>query len=219
MNFVKKNVVIHGDIHDYDFFINVPKRCQFCSKESIHSIVATTKMMSDTFAIVTKCNVCEAFNLATYKMTNAVHAEYIPNRYTPACDLTENLEKLSPKGAEIYKQSLIAESLNLDEIFGMGLRKTAEFFIKDFLIKIKKKDKKLICKTALTNCINMIDNPLLHSLSRAAVMLGNDVTHYEQRFTNEEIEALKEFIKYALVVINTELSGCHAAAFLTSKKK
>lgn len=112
----------------------------------------------------------------------------------PAC-----INSLSPNFVEIYNQSLSAEHYNLDEIAGIGYRKSLEFLIKDFLIFHENKDENKVKSTALGSCINtMIDNPQLKIVASRATWLGNDQTHYEQKYTDKDIDDLKRLIKLSV---------------------
>lgn len=104
-----------------------------------------------------------------------------------------------PSFVKIYNQSLEAEHYNLDEIAGIGYRKALEFLIKDFLIIHEGKDEAKVNPTALGNCINtMIDNPQLKTVASRATWLGNDQTHYEQKYTDKDINDLKRLIKLSV---------------------
>lgn len=111
----------------------------------------------------------------------------------------EYVEKLSPSFVKIYNQSLQAEHSNLDEIAGIGYRKALEFLIKDFLIYHENKDESKVKSTALGTCINtMIENPQLKTVASRATWLGNDQTHYEQKYTDKDINDLKKLIKLSV---------------------
>lgn len=109
------------------------------------------------------------------------------------------INDLSPSFVKIYNQALEAEHYNLDEIAGIGYRKALEFLIKDFLIIHEEKEKSKVNPTALGNCINtMIDNPQLKTVASRATWLGNDQTHYEQKYTDNDIKDLKKLIKLSV---------------------
>lgn len=111
----------------------------------------------------------------------------------------ECISNLSPSFVKIYNQSLEAEHHNLDEIAGIGYRKALEFLIKDFLIFHEHKEMSKVNPTALGNCINtMIDNPQLKIAASRATWLGNDQTHYEQKYTDKDINDLKRLIKLSV---------------------
>ncbi len=105
------------------------------------------------------------------------------------------IENVSPSFVKIYNQSLEAEHYNLDEIAGIGYRKALEFLIKDFLINHENIDEGKVKPTALGCCIDtMIDNPQLKTVASRATWLGNDQTHYEQKYTDKDISDLKRLI-------------------------
>ena len=111
----------------------------------------------------------------------------------------ECISNLSPSFVKIYNQSLEAEHHNLDEIAGIGYRKALEFLIKDFLIFHEHKEMSKVNPTALGNCINtMIDNSQLKIAASRATWLGNDQTHYEQKYTDKDINDLKRLIKLSV---------------------
>ena len=109
------------------------------------------------------------------------------------------IHSLSPDFVTIYNQALEAEHLELDQISGIGYRKSLEFLIKDFLIKHQGIDASKVKPTALGNCINtMIDNPQLKIVASRATWLGNDQTHYEQKYTDNDINDLKRLINLSV---------------------
>lgn len=109
------------------------------------------------------------------------------------------IDELSPDFIAIYNQAFEAEHLKLDQISGIGYRKALEFLIKDFLIKHEHKDENKVKSTALGCCIDtMIDNPQLKTAASRATWLGNDQTHYEQKYTDNDINDLKRLIELSV---------------------
>lgn len=107
----------------------------------------------------------------------------------------KHIKDLSPDFVTIYNQAFKAEHLKLDQISGIGYRKALEFLIKDFLIKHELKDESKVKSTALGCCIDtMIDNPQLKAVASRATWLGNDQTHYEQKYSDNDIQDLKRLI-------------------------
>lgn len=125
---------------------------------------------------------------------------FAPHEFPPA------IEKISKDFTEIFNQSLAAETSGLNLIAGVGYRKALEFLVKDFLIAQRPKDTDQIRSTALGTCINnYIDNPQLKSLAKGAGYLGNDQTHYEQKYTSKDIHDLKRMITATVNTIETIL--------------
>lgn len=111
------------------------------------------------------------------------------------------ISDVSPNFVEIYNQSVSAEATGLDQIAGVGYRKALEFLIKDYLISQTTDGStiKAIKNKMLGKCINeYIDNPQLKIVASRAAWLGNDQTHYEQRFNDRDISDLKRMIRLSV---------------------
>lgn len=118
-----------------------------------------------------------------------------------------SLENLSPKFIKIYNQALSAENSGLDEIAGIGYRKALEFLVKDYLIHENPEDAETIKKMELGNCIaNKVSNEKLKTAASRSAWIGNDMTHYEQRHADLDIEDLKKFIEASIYWVSMELA-------------
>lgn len=121
-----------------------------------------------------------------------------PNKFEKV-SFNKYIENVSPNFVKIYNQALEAEHNKLDEIAGIGYRKALEFLVKDFLIKHDGKNEEKVKSTNLGVCINtMIENPQLKIAASRATWLGNDQTHYEQKYTDKNINDLKKLIKLSV---------------------
>lgn len=130
---------------------------------------------------------------------NEIGWKHIPALYKPniKVELPENIEKVSSSFVEIYSQATVAESEGLDQIAGVGYRKSAEFLIKDYAIRKHPNDEPSIKKKLLGVVIKeyLKEFPRLQQLSTAIAWIGNDETHYIRRHDNKDINDLKRFIK------------------------
>ena len=89
--------------------------------------------------------------------------------------------------------------MKLDQVAGMGYRKSLEFLVKDFLITQRPTDEENIKKTMLGACINnYVDDPRIKSVASRATWLGNDETHYVRKWIDKDIEDLKILIKLSV---------------------
>lgn len=187
--------------------VNEPSECPIC-KHSLKPTVLSRQIVKDNcsvpFFYVTylcthcyKAFICVFSNIQktdTYSYTFNKLDLITPNSFKKAT-FDECIKNVSPSFVKIYNQSLEAEHHNLDEIAGIGYRKALEFLIKDFLIKHERIDSSKVNPTALGTCINtMIENPQLKIAASRATWLGNDQTHYEQRYTDKDINDLKRLI-------------------------
>lgn len=168
------------------------------------------------------CPLCGESFIATYSLSNAhfdnkdpstlraldsvsCHANTLlscePQKVRPA-SFDKGLETLSPQFVKIYNQALAAESYKLDEIAGMGYRKSLEFLIKDFAIFKNPEDEDVIKSMPLARCINAyIEDPSIKTLVERSVWLGNDETHYVRKHESYNIADMKRFIKAATYFI------------------
>lgn len=85
--------------------------------------------------------------------------------------------------------------MNLDQIAGIGYRKSLEFLAKDFAIKYNPDDEDKIKNMPLSNCIKTyIDDPRIKNLAEKSIWLGNDETHYVRKHEDRDISDMKQFI-------------------------
>lgn len=125
-------------------------------------------------------------------------------------DLNDDvLYAISPIFIQIYNQAKQAEDMGLEQICGMGYRKALEFLIKDFVIfnntdadtieKVKKQN--------ISRCIDdYIDNAKIKAISKKAVWLGNDETHYVRKWLDRDIVDLKKLIEITCYHIKMDYS-------------
>ena len=195
--------------------IDEPDECP-CCKHSLKPTILHKYLASDnnnnlSLYVAYLCNHC--YEPFICKFSNFVKdADFSSNRLFSSSIMTsiapksfqkktfdECINLLSPDFVTIYNQALEAEHLELDQISGIGYRKSLEFLIKDFLIKHEHIDESKVKPTALGNCINtMIDNPQLKIVASRATWLGNDQTHYEQKYTDNDINDLKRLINLSV---------------------
>lgn len=117
------------------------------------------------------------------------------------------VSNLSPAFCEIYNQAFFSEFYKLNQLSGMGYRKSLEYLIKDYCIyKNSNKDKK-IKSMQLSQVINdYIDSEKIKNLSKASAWIGNDETHYVKKFEDKDIEDLKKFIDATVAFITYDIT-------------
>jgi hypothetical protein len=78
--------------------------------------------------------------------------------------------------------------------------------VKDYLIQVRPGDEGAIKSAALATCINnYVSDPNLKISADRATWLGNDATHYDQKYTDHDITHLKELIALTLYWLNSEM--------------
>ena len=127
-----------------------------------------------------------------YEFTRTSVGNFIPREFD------HRIVEISPMFPVIYNQALEAENLGMDQISGMGYRKSIEFLIKDYLCK-RFPDKETEIKASLLGkSINdFVDNENIKEISKRAIWLGNDETHYTRKWEDRDINDMKKLIDIA----------------------
>lgn len=125
--------------------------------------------------------------------------EFILFEAVPSNPLSSNIPSeiasVSPLFPEIYAQALAAENYDLDQIAGVGYRKSLEYLIKDYCISINKDKEDEIKSAYLSTCITkFVDSPQVKLCAERATWLGNDETHYVRKWLDKDINNQKELI-------------------------
>ena len=108
---------------------------------------------------------------------------------------------------KIHLQAMAAETYELDQIVGIGLRRALEFLIKDFAIRQHPTDSEFIKSTrSLSTIINKYcDDVRIKTAAERAAWLGNDHAHYLREWLDRDIVDLKLLIDLAVHWIDSEL--------------
>lgn len=173
------------------------------------------------FAIIFECTSCKRQYVCFYQYNDVTTLStkllFVYPHAQPQ-NVSKELEKFSPKFAEIYTQAQAAEKYGLTEITGVGYRKAIEFLIKDYLITFQEEKPDNIYKMFLGSAINLIKVPKIQTLAKASTWLGNDETHYQRRYENKDLNDMKKFIEALIYFIKFELFAKEAEEFTTKDK-
>ena len=108
-----------------------------------------------------------------------------------------------------YLQSLVAENSGLDELAGMGFRKSIEYLVKDWAIQNKPEDKEKIENSWLGSVIKNYYSGDLKEILERATWLGNDQAHYNRIFEEYDIDVLKVLIALIMVELDRQFKMKH----------
>ena len=185
---------------------SVPDTCPICHHSIYPKGIITQDLIERSLAqAVFRCTreKCQEIFIATYQNTNknvgsCFLYEFV--RVAPISpnesDFPDTIKEISPSFVEIYDQSLAAESYNLNQLVGIGLRKALEFLIKDFAVNQHPEDEEKIRSSMLGKCIkDYIYDINVKECTKRAVWLGNDETHYTRRWENKDIKDLKLLVR------------------------
>lgn len=190
--------------------------CPSCHR-GIRPVFVSGYIESSTiFSIFNYCTMCANSFISKYEYVidprTGVHSNFIESLPIKFRERTfeDKINKLSPNFSNVYNQAKKAEDFGLNEIAGMGYRKSLEILIKDYSIFLNpdKRDKIIDPKFTLTKCIeSYILDPQLSDLSRLTSWLGNDETHYTRVHLDKDINDLKEYLDATIFFINYDLTA------------
>lgn len=223
---MKKDVSIQCRGGSVTRTIVLPNTCPHCGEKMLPHVLGegfsqnTHRDYLINFGILVHCTITSCSKYFALQYINKHDEECTPEiyEYKPPIkvDLPENIDKVSSAFVEIYSQATTAESENLDQIAGVGYRKSLEFLIKDHAIRNNPDKEEEIKKKMLGPVITeyLTDFPKLKNLARAATWLGNDETHYERRHTEKDIRDMKAFIRSASQFIAADYDADIAEEFI-----
>ena len=185
---------------------SVPDECPICHHSVYPKHIITQDLAERSLAqAIFRCTrvKCQEIFIATYQNTNKT----VANRFL--CNLIgiapilpnessfpDTIKEISPSFVEIYNQALAAESHNLNQLVGIGLRKALEFLIKDFAVNQHPEDEETIRASMLGKCINdYVSDINVKECAKRAAWLGNDETHYTRRWEDKDVKDLKLLVR------------------------
>lgn len=136
----------------------------------------------------------------------------------PILELKDSKSEEPTKFIITYLQSLQAESMGLDEIAGMGYRKSIEYLVKDWAIDKNPDDKDKILGLWLSQIINQYFTGDVKEILERATWLGNDQSHYNKLFEEFNISHLKELIELIMVELDREFKKKHYIENIEKRK-
>jgi hypothetical protein len=189
-----------------------PEICPLCINYNIPNELSGRMVKDDYAQIAFQCTnrACNNVFIASYTRTkqfeNYFHLSNLQPTKFMGTVFSEEITSVSLNFTEIYNQSEAAEHHNLELISGVGYRKSLEFLIKDYLIKIDPSKSELIKSTLIGQCIDKwIDDPKIKKCAKLATWLGNDETHYERKWKFKDINDLKSLIRLTLMWIESNI--------------
>jgi Domain of unknown function (DUF4145) len=96
--------------------------------------------------------------------------------------------------------------MELDQLFGRGLRKALEFLLKDYAISENPDKAEHIKQMQLAQCIGQfVSDTNIKECAKRAAWLGNDETHYTRKWETKDITDLKLLVRLTVNWIDNAL--------------
>ncbi|MGC4088309.1 MAG: hypothetical protein QM756_10500 [Polyangiaceae bacterium] len=184
--------------------VEPPDICPICRYGCTPHVLAPTAILTQRRAIEVcfRCprHDCGSLFICYFSQLHPGNPQWVVARLAPATfaavAFAEAVASVSPSFVEIYNQALRAESLDMDQLCGIGLRKALEFLIKDFAKRQHPTETEQIERLQLGPCITRyVADANVNACAKRAAWLGNDETHYVRRWHDKDIEDLKRLVR------------------------
>jgi hypothetical protein len=196
------------------FIDRVPDKCPICHNFILPLQKIGYEIDENKYQIIFMCPKLNCHNLfigyygneLDSDLDKSIYLMHVAPKKHVDHEFSECIIELSPDFVYIFNQAEEANSIGLDQVYGMGLRKSLEFLIKDYLIKLNPDSEECIKNKPLSKCINEnIDDNKIKKCAERAVWLGNDETHYKRLWDDKDIKDLYALIKITLNWIENNL--------------
>lgn len=214
--FLDVNALDLQDGHTSVRLEGVPDVCPRCHR-NVHprTVFSTILRERDLCQAIFRCThqKCQEMFVATYrneKRTAVSRPVYGLVSVAPwSAHQTEfpvTIQEVSPTFVEIYNQAIVAESQDLPQLVGIGLRKSLEFLVKDFAVAESPQREESIRTTQLGTCIaQFVSDVNVKECAKRAAWLGNDETHYTKKWETKDVSDLKLLVKLTVNWIDNVL--------------
>ncbi len=181
--------------------LNIPDECPLCHR-NIHPKTIASFSLEGRNLVQTlfQCThqKCQEIFIGTYTHPgsgNCTLTKVSPTNPKKEA-FSEIISDLSSEFVDIYNQALSAESKNLSQLVGIGIRKALEFLVKDFAVNQHSEKEEEIRKLFIGRCIDeYIQDANVKACAKRAAWLGNDETHYTRKWEDKDITDLKLLTK------------------------
>lgn len=209
---------------------DIPDVCPRCHR-NVHPQHVTVSLLSGRALCQTvfRCThqKCQELFVATYRTLNRSTTggvEYALESVAPwsarQTEFPVTIQEVSPTFVEIFNQAVVAESQDLTQLVGIGLRKSLEFLIKDFAASENSEQEDKIRTTPLGACISeFVYDQNVKECAKRAAWLGNDETHYTRKWETRDVSDLKLLVKLTVNWIDNSLMTKKYVAEMKANEK
>lgn len=182
-----------------------PNICPICLAAIEPAYISSTLITDTNLEITFLCRSCESTFISKYivewnnydgttRFVSKKLVDSVPRGFKEKV-FHNTINATSPTFSIIYNQALRAESMNLNQISGVGFRKSLEFLVKDYAITLFPNEQESIISTSLVNCIKKyVTHPKIKGVIERTAWLGNDETHYLKVYDSFDVKTLKDLI-------------------------
>lgn len=177
-----------------------PDKCPLCHSFITPNLIHAEMHRNNNARVVYRCTnwTCWEIFIAYFKR-NIHNRHQCLTKVSPCnyvnIEFDNEIKEVSSDFIEIYNQAIKAEAIWLDKIAWVWFRKSLEFLIKDYVILIFPDDEEQVKADLLWKVINeKIEDDEIKEISKRAVWIWNDETHYVKKWEDKDINDLKILI-------------------------
>lgn len=198
----------------------IPKllNCPYCGVIGNHNKLGAREYQFDTdrFFLVShwKCTHCEKSHVQYVdENLQEKNATFIASY--PGISITffgETFKNVSPRFQDYLSQALFCDYHNHYDLAAIGLRSALEILCKDFALKYCEAPEKIKNDKLVDVIHNYFKEAELNNTANIIRILGNDYTHYERKYSEEDYRLLKKcfvsflnILSYRYLALTAEL--------------
>lgn len=218
MNFITKQKLIAGGTAHFAKPYEKPSTCPFCGIETDATVISVTQIVhrkdSTLFVVSCQCTHCENRFVALYervKTTDKDGLEYIEvlprpkGKALPAC-----LSTISPRFEDAHSEAEGAETFGFTNLAAIGYRRALEILIKDFaIVELGKSEEEVASKKLEVAIATYLQQEQLMNTADVVRILGNDHTHYKEKYPEHDFSLLKHYYDIFLRLVVTQYEINH----------
>ncbi len=207
----KSKIKIDGIFYEVDVY----KKCPYCGDyvtpqyktTSAITFARNKKAFLSTFSV--ECCEKNVLTLHLYDLENK-NIDFLYSYPTLSLEqLPDSISKISDRAAKIYQQANRAFYNNDFDLATIGYRTFVEILAKDFLIEEQGVSISKVKTLKLAKTLEMLEDIKLLYTGDVVRYLGNDKTHYEQKYTHHSIDILKKYLNAFIDTIDAKYFSNH----------
>jgi hypothetical protein len=178
-------------------------------------LVKTAHVVGHQVQVVYQCAfpVCESFFIGYYGEPGQKELKALQPLKPDPSAFPEQIGKLSPTFASVFREAEEASHLGLTEIAGPGYRKAFEFLIKDYAKSLAPEKSEQIEKAFSGVVVSeYVADPRIQAVAKRTLWLGNDESHYLRKWSAHDLDDLTTLIRLAVNWIEIDELSRHYCA-------
>ena len=198
-----------------------PDKCPFCHKDIKENMrQASSPVKIGNFYYRSEIHACFHCSMPLFSYRECFFPEFDEKTRiiqtfplpTPSVSIPPHVAHLSPDASQTYSQAIQAQEFGYDRLVGAGLRKTLEWLMFDYLVKLKGIPASDLESKRLVDLIKMVaghnQNQYTDICAKLIRLYGNDHVHLFPKtdLSDDEIitafQILFEIIEAEIIVLN-----------------